>query len=62
MYICYAPKLSYMPNIIFISLTLGLLQIMTLVSIHPRVSQRARSSRAMHPRFYGSRLIFPTPS
>ncbi|CAA6666278.1 unnamed protein product [Spirodela intermedia] len=38
MYIWYAPKLSCEPNIIFISLTLGLLQIMTLVSIHPRVN------------------------
>ncbi|XP_078432260.1 uncharacterized protein LOC144703859 [Wolffia australiana] len=38
MYVWYAPKLSDLPNVIFISLTLGLLQIMTFISILPMVN------------------------
>ncbi|KAH0457510.1 hypothetical protein IEQ34_012825 [Dendrobium chrysotoxum] len=37
MYVWYAPELSCWLNILFISLTLLLLQIMTFVSVHPKV-------------------------
>lgn len=37
MYIEYAPSPACKLNILFITLTLGLLQIITFVSIHPKV-------------------------
>ncbi|XP_020703825.1 probable serine incorporator isoform X1 [Dendrobium catenatum] len=37
MYVWYAPELSCWLNILFISLTLLLLQIMTFISVHPKV-------------------------
>ncbi|PKA53829.1 hypothetical protein AXF42_Ash011308 [Apostasia shenzhenica] len=37
MYVLYAPKLSCRLNILFITLTLILLQLMTFVSVHPKV-------------------------
>ncbi|KAF9616832.1 hypothetical protein IFM89_032682 [Coptis chinensis] len=38
MYICYAPRLSCVLNIFFITLTLVILHLMTSVSLHPKIN------------------------